>query len=294
MSDDIHALSGPYAVNAVDDVERARFERHLAHCPACQAEVDSLVATATLLTMTTQLAPPASLRAKVLADIKTVRPLAPLVAAGGDDGTADTDPTADTETGTSGDGSPKAEPSTPFPLGTSGTGEGNGAPDDLTARPQGDSSNEPVQLHSRRRPRWNGLVAAAAAAVLAIGGFTAWRAIDQPQTVADQILAAGDATRIEEPVAGGGTATVVRSASLKKAVLVASDLPATPDGRVRQLWLKGANGQFVSAGLMPGDGDQVVVLDGDASQALGAGITVEPAGGSTRPTTAPVALFAFA
>lgn len=276
MSDDIHALSGPYAVNAVDDVERARFERHLAHCPACQAEVDSLVATATLLTMTTELAPPASLRAKVLADIKTVRPLAPLVAAGGDDGTADADATADTD------------------VTETGTGEGNPAPDDITARPQGDSGSEPVQLHTRRRPRRNSLVAAAAAAVLAIGGFTAWRAIDQPQTVADQILAAGDATRIEEPVAGGGTATVVRSASLKKAVLVASDLPATPDGRVRQLWLKGANGQFVSAGLMPGDGDQVVVLDGDASQALGAGITVEPAGGSTRPTTAPVALFAFA
>ncbi len=45
---------------------------------------------------------------------------------------------------------------------------------------------------------------------------------------------------------------------------------------------------------MPGDGDQVVVLDGDASQAQGAGITVEPAGGSPQPTTEPVALFAFA
>ena len=39
MSDDIHALSGAYAVDALDDVERARFERHLANCEACRAEV---------------------------------------------------------------------------------------------------------------------------------------------------------------------------------------------------------------------------------------------------------------
>ncbi len=85
-------------------------------------------------------------------------------------------------------------------------------------------------------------MAAAAAAVLAIGGFTAWKAIDQPQTMADQVLAAADATRIEEPIAGGGTATVVRSALAEEGRLVASDLPATAAGTVRQLWLKDANG----------------------------------------------------
>jgi anti-sigma factor RsiW len=36
---DIHALSGAYAVDAVDDIERASFERHLASCPTCRAEV---------------------------------------------------------------------------------------------------------------------------------------------------------------------------------------------------------------------------------------------------------------
>ena len=33
---DIHALVGAYAVDALDDVERAAFERHLAECAACQ------------------------------------------------------------------------------------------------------------------------------------------------------------------------------------------------------------------------------------------------------------------
>ncbi len=37
---DIHALSGAYAVDALDDIERAQFERHLAECAECRAEVD--------------------------------------------------------------------------------------------------------------------------------------------------------------------------------------------------------------------------------------------------------------
>ena len=36
---DIHALSGAYAVDALDDDERAEFEKHLAVCPECRAEV---------------------------------------------------------------------------------------------------------------------------------------------------------------------------------------------------------------------------------------------------------------
>ena len=36
---DIHALSGAYAVDALDDLERAAFERHLADCADCRAEV---------------------------------------------------------------------------------------------------------------------------------------------------------------------------------------------------------------------------------------------------------------
>ena len=46
---DIHALSGAYAVDALDDIERAGFERHLAECADCRAEVASLRETAALL-----------------------------------------------------------------------------------------------------------------------------------------------------------------------------------------------------------------------------------------------------
>ena len=42
MNDDIHSLVGAYAVDALDDAERARFEEHLATCAECRAEVASL------------------------------------------------------------------------------------------------------------------------------------------------------------------------------------------------------------------------------------------------------------
>jgi anti-sigma factor RsiW len=74
---EIHALSGAYAVDALDDDERAQFERHLAECAECRSEVDSLREAASLLAETTTSAPPAALRDKVLAGISTVRPLPP-------------------------------------------------------------------------------------------------------------------------------------------------------------------------------------------------------------------------
>jgi anti-sigma-K factor RskA len=47
---------------------------------------------------------------------------------------------------------------------------------------------------------------------------------------------------------------------------------------------------MVSAGLMP-DADEPTVLAGDAGTAKAAAVSVEPEGGSAKPTTDPVALF---
>lgn len=76
---DIHALSGAYAVDALDDLERAQFEKHLAECPTCRSEVDSLREAAAMMAETVIEEPPPALRDRVLADIATVRPLPPLV-----------------------------------------------------------------------------------------------------------------------------------------------------------------------------------------------------------------------
>ena len=74
---DIHALVGVYAVDALDDVERVAFERHLAECPACQAEVAGLREAAAMMGGGAATPPPAELRDRVLAGITTVRPLPP-------------------------------------------------------------------------------------------------------------------------------------------------------------------------------------------------------------------------
>jgi anti-sigma-K factor RskA len=232
---EIHALSGAYAVDALDDIERAQFERHLAECAECRAEVASLRDTAGLLAETSATAPPQALRERVLADIATVRPLPPAVRTGG-------------------------------------------AP--------------------RHRFRLAPL-AAAAALIAAVGTGVI---VTQPWTddtsqtpqvsAVDRVLQADDAERYTQSI-DGAEATLVRSRSLNKAVLVTQDMAPPPDGKVYELWLDHEGVGMVSAGLMARGGEQQVLLEGDPATALGAGITVEPAGGSEEPTLPPVTLFAF-
>lgn len=81
MSGEIHALSGAYAIDALDAAEREAFERHLAACGECRAEVDSLREAAASLADGVSLVPPAHLRDAVLDNIAKVRPLPPVVAA---------------------------------------------------------------------------------------------------------------------------------------------------------------------------------------------------------------------
>jgi anti-sigma factor RsiW len=76
---DLHKLTGAYAMDALDELERARFEQHLAQCDDCRAEVAELRETAALLSETVAVPPPASLRESVLSGITQVRPLAPEV-----------------------------------------------------------------------------------------------------------------------------------------------------------------------------------------------------------------------
>jgi anti-sigma-K factor RskA len=74
---DIHALSGAYALDALDDTERTGFEQHLAACAECRAEVASFRETAALLAEPETEQPPSTLRQNVLASIGQVRPMPP-------------------------------------------------------------------------------------------------------------------------------------------------------------------------------------------------------------------------
>ena len=74
---DIHALVGAYALDAVDDLERAAFERHLQTCEGCRGEVDELRETASRLADSTWSIPPPRLRTDVLAAVGRTRQLPP-------------------------------------------------------------------------------------------------------------------------------------------------------------------------------------------------------------------------
>jgi anti-sigma-K factor RskA len=74
---DPHLLTGVYAADALTEIERAAFERHLAGCPSCAQEVRELRATTARLAAATTEEPPPALRASVLAAIGEVRQLPP-------------------------------------------------------------------------------------------------------------------------------------------------------------------------------------------------------------------------
>jgi len=67
-----HSLAGPYALDALDAAGRARFERHLRRCAACQAEVRGFAAVAASLGLAAAATPPPGLKGRVLADVEAL------------------------------------------------------------------------------------------------------------------------------------------------------------------------------------------------------------------------------
>lgn len=79
MNEDLHTLSGAYALHALPEPEVALFEDHMARCEACAVEVRGLSETAARLAMGAAETPPASLRARVMTQIAEVRQEPPLL-----------------------------------------------------------------------------------------------------------------------------------------------------------------------------------------------------------------------
>lgn len=267
MSPDLHHLSGAYAVDALDEAERASFEQHLAVCADCRAEVAELTATAHSLTSLTEATPPPSLRASVLSGIAQVRPLPPV------DG--------------DGDESPAAGPTTSVPAG--------GPPPTVGDRPEPDAGATVVPLRRRRTVAW--FAAAAAAAVIAVGGlvWSPWSGDSAQPSPMAQVAAAADAMRVSS-TKDGLTTEVAYSKQLGKAAITVKGLAPAPSGKTYQLWFLAPDGAATSAGLLGVDseGSGQALLSGDASSASKVAMTLEPSGGSAQPTTDPMVVLALA
>ncbi len=237
---EIHTLAGAYALDALTEIERAGFARHLASCEACAVEVAELSETASRLGAAAWEAPPPGLRSTVLGEVARTRQV-----------TARID-----------------EPST--------RGE----------------------FAVRRWRRWT--AAAVAAGVVAIGGVATTVVIEERRV--DQIAAeqarlaaalsalggAGDATVRSVNADGGGRVTVAVSPSLDQGVVLVSRMPEPPAGKVYQLWLITGNSPASAAVMAAGQRDGTVLLN-SVGTADTLGVTVEPVGGSSSPTSGVIA-----
>ncbi len=134
------------------------------------------------------------------------------------------------------------------------------------------------------------VLGAAAAIVLVAGGTTLALQLNREPSVVEQITAAADYGRVVSDVPGGGSVTAVWSASLGRAAILVDDLDQLPADRIYQAWFIDSAGNaepdatFASSGAQP----STVSLTGEMDAGDSIGITVEPAGGSTTPTTIPI------
>lgn len=246
MTDDLHGLAAAYTVDALDDDERHRFEQHLAGCADCAAEVRSLREAAAQLTGP-DVAPPAGMKARVMADIARTEQLPTRDAPG-----AGAPPTAA--------GAPPAAADAPTPIR---------------------SAPEP----SRRRA-WPMLAAAAVVVlVLGFGAVLVGRGGDDADQELAALLAAPDAVTVDLEGDVEGTLRVVYSEVQDRAVVVGEGLGEPGDDRTYQLWAI-AGEQPTSAGVFDPDGtgefDEAVEAPTGSPDAWA--VTIEPDGGSPAPT----------
>lgn len=73
-----HTLAGPYAMDAISEPDRVRFERHLAGCDECRREVAGLREATARLAAATAASPPPAMKERVMAAVAATRQQPPL------------------------------------------------------------------------------------------------------------------------------------------------------------------------------------------------------------------------
>jgi anti-sigma-K factor RskA len=256
--EDIHSLAAPYALDALEPAERVRFEKHLKDCERCAAEVRALSEDAVRLAWSAAAPPPAALRERVLAAVRTI-------------------------------------PQEPAPQDAARAHAPQLPPHVWGTRPPPARSRRP-RPRPLLVP-FATATAAAALVVASLFAVQANRTQDQLNAERTQareiahVLSAPDARATGDRDARGRSIGVVASASEGRAVVTLSGYGELPSGRVHQLWLMRPDVQPRSLGLL--DGDTPLVASGLDTSATSLAVTVEPDGGSKQPTTQPVVQLAL-
>src|SRR5580704_1561064 len=73
----LHALAGPYALDALGEAEQRRFARHLRRCTSCTEEVRGFREVATALAFAAAVEPPPDRREQVMTAAGRTRQLPP-------------------------------------------------------------------------------------------------------------------------------------------------------------------------------------------------------------------------
>jgi anti-sigma factor RsiW len=271
LPDDLHVLTGSYALDALGASEREEFERHLQTCPSCDAEVRGLRETAARLAMARAVAPPARMEQRVLAATYQTRQLPPL-----------------TRHRASRERRSQVEKLfAPRDSGTSGPPSGR-----RSGRPSGRFSWAPLDSWPRRIAVAAAAASVAAAAVLGVAQVSTQHQLDSVRAsgaAIARVVTAADARVETGRSSKGGSVIVVTSAQLREAVVSATGMAALPSGRVYQAWVMSPAGTPSSArsvGLL----QDTQLLAHAVTPGDRIGITVEPPGGTTQPTTTPVAV----
>ncbi|MEV0962379.1 anti-sigma factor [Streptomyces sp. NPDC049910] len=242
VHEELHSLTGAYALDALPRAEHGAVEAHLAHCAPCRDEVAGFSATAGRLAAAVSTPAPRGMRESVLHGIDSVRQMPPRMSA----------------------------------------------------------TDQPVtSILSAMRRSGTLLVAASLVATVTLAGVAAWqhRQSTESQRQAQQaarqledltsVMSAPDARTVQGRTTNGATTAVVTSRQLGKAVFVGTDLPRPAPGKTYQLWYED-QGTMHPAGLLEHDG--AVAIEGNLGTATAIGLTIEPDGGSPRPTSTPLML----
>ena len=252
--DDLRELIGAYALDALEQDERAALRAHLVGCPGCRAELADLrMAVANLPLLLDEMEPPPALRDRLEADLRADLAVRNLAGRSGQDRPA---PVADVDIdrpATRG-----ASPLRPLPM-----------PEPIEPRPR-TVVPTPIQTAPSKRAvvPW----AAAAALLLVVSvGLLLWnlRLQDQAGAPAGETVAL-----VPADAAAGATGELRIDPEADLLVLEVQDLPPLEQGEVYQVWLIG-NGEPEPFGVFAAPtARHAIAADPGAYQTLA--ITNEP------------------